>query len=417
MKILFLHDDATEPGGANIYRKELTKLLRKNGIEVFLYTFSPYPDEDPEYCFRYEYNKSSKKFLRYISNSYFHPGVFISLRNWIRKIKPDIIHINHNFIFSTAVLLACKTEGIPVIQTVHDHRIICPSGKGFTPDRNPCARIFSRHCCLGNCISLRDYMKDIIPRLLRKFLHKKTVAAFLIPSKDLLDKMHIYNVPAMLFPHCVDTSIYPVTPLDLKTNNIIFAGRLHEGKGVAVLMEAFGKVLKQIPGANLHLFGDDTHDSQLKKLSRDLHLDEQIIFHGLVPHEQMPQYYACANVVVLPSVWIENSPLIILESMAAGRPVIGSRIGGIPELIKDGENGLLSNPGDAEDLSYKILQLLTYKEKAEKMGRRGRELAEEGYGVERYLTEYFKVVRKLTGLTLHSSSVWYGKTEKPETII
>jgi len=248
-------------------------------------------------------------------------------------------------------------------------------------------------------------MKDIIPRILRKFLHKKTVAAFLVPSKDLLDKLGIYNVPAMLFPHCVDTSLYPLTPLDLKTNNITFAGRLHEGKGVGILIEAFGKVLKHLPGANLHLFGDDTHGSHLKKLSRDLHNGEQVIFHGLVPHEQMPQYYACANVVVLPSVWIENSPLIILEAMAAGRPVIGSRIGGIPELIKDGENGLLSVPGDAEDLSYKILQLLTDKEKAEKMGRKGRELIEEGYGVKRHLTEYFKVIRKLTGSTLYSSSV------------
>jgi glycosyltransferase involved in cell wall biosynthesis len=404
MKILFIHDDTIEPGGANIYRKQLSYLLRDSGIEVFLFTFNANHNKDSEHCCWYQY-KSNMKFLRYISNNYFHHGVFIALKKWIRKIQPDIIHINHNFFFSTTVLLACKTERIPVIQTVHDHRIICPSGKGFTPDRKPCARIFSKQCYLGNCISLRDYMKDIIPRLLRKFLHKKIVAAFLIPSKDLLDKMEIYNVPAVLFPHCLDTSLYPVTPLDMKTNNITFAGRLHEGKGVAVLIEAFGKVLKQLPGANLHLFGDDTHASQLKKLSRDLHPGEQIIFHGLVPHEQMPQYYAFANVIVLPSVWIENSPLIILEAMAAGRPVIGSRIGGIPELIKDGETGLLSIPGDAEDLSYKILQLLTDKEKAEKMGRKGRELVEEGYGVKQHLTEYFKVIRKLNGSTIYNSGV------------
>ncbi|MBM4146700.1 MAG: glycosyltransferase family 4 protein [Nitrospira sp.] len=411
MKILFIHDDATEPGGANIYRKQLSRLLRNSGIEVFLFTFNAGHDEDSEHCCKYEYNKSSLKFLRYISNGYVHPGVFFCLRNWIRKVKPDIIHINHNFIFSNTVLLACHGERIPIIHTVHDHRIICLSGKGFRPDGSPCERIASIQCYLGDCIPLRDYIKDFIPRLLKKFLHKKTVSAFLIPSIHLNEKIVPYKVYSIFFPHFIDTLVYKNNPQDPNTNNILFAGRLHKGKGLTVLLHAFNKVLKDIPGVTLHIAGEGPDEQYFKNLANELQLDEHITFHGLIPHDQMHRYYDQSNVVVLPSVWVENSPLIILEAMASGRPVVCSRVGGIPEIIKDGENGLLCTPGDPEDLCNKTTAVLKDKEKAEEMGGKGREFVNKNYTTDRYLTDYFRIISQLTGIDRFKSKIFYNNSK------
>lgn len=394
MKILVIHDDSTIPGGTNVYRKEFSNLLRRRGMEVFLFTYNLKDDEDLKHSYCYHYNNSIK-FLRHMSHNYLNPALFISLKRWIRKVKPDLIHIHHNYIFTTSVLLACRGQA-PILQTVHDHRMVCPSGRGLTTDGNLCEHSFGIICYRKGCLSLKDCLLGFFPRYIEKFLLKKNAVTFLVPSEHLKKKMEAYGFDTTLLPLYIDAAHYPLTQPDPEGYRILFAGCLREGKGIGILLEAFSKVLERIPSATLDLVGNDESDRRFERLANSLHLDGRATFHGLIPHFRLHEFYEKTNLVVLPSASLENSPLVILEAMASARPVIGTRIGGIPEMIIEGKNGLLCTPGNPDDLSKKILQLLLDKEKAQKMGMRGRSMVEMNYGLNQHLGNYLQIIRRIT---------------------
>src|SRR5262249_42784933 len=101
--------------------------------------------------------------------------------------------------------------------------------------------------------------------------------------------------------------------------------------------------------------GDDSYRARLDPLVAH----ETVRVHGAIPHDFVPQALASIDVLVVPSIWAENSPLVIGEAFLAGLPVVASRIGGIPEIVADGRNGLLFEPGDASDLARSLTRLLT----------------------------------------------------------
>ena len=119
-------------------------------------------------------------------------------------------------------------------------------------------------------------------------------------------------------------------------------------------------------------------------------------FHGVVSHDDLAELYSKASVVVLPSVVAENCPLVVLEAMASGRAVIGSRIGGIPELVVENETGLLFNPRETNELSEKIIHLLLDREMAERMGRSGRKRVERKFSAEVHVRRILDLYCKLT---------------------
>ena len=223
---------------------------------------------------------------------------------------------------------------------------------------------------------------------------RRAIDAFLVPSEDLQRKMRNCGLKATLLKHYVDTARYsPVRtyPGDVR---LLFVGRMNEGKGVDVLLKAFKKVLAEFPGASLDLIGEDEKEQTFERHAHSLNITERVVFHGLVPHEAIPDFYALASVVILPASWIENSPLVILEAMASGRPVVAGRIGGIPEIVIDGETGLLCSPGDPDDLSSKLLRLLRDRELAGKMGMSGRERVEKHFSLDEHIKGYFEILKK-----------------------
>jgi glycosyltransferase involved in cell wall biosynthesis len=226
---------------------------------------------------------------------------------------------------------------------------------------------------------------------------RKAIDAFLVPSEDLRGKMQNCGLNATLLRHYVDTARYsPVKPYPGDAR-LLFVGRMNEGKGVDVLLKAFKKILAEFPSAALDLIGEDEKEQTFERLSQQLHINESVVFHGLVPHEATPDFFARASVVILPATWIENSPLVIFEAMASGRPVVAGRIGGIPEIVIDGETGLLCTPGDPDDLSNKLLRLLRDKKLAGEMGIRGRDRVEKHFSLEIHIKGYFDILKKISG--------------------
>lgn len=159
---------------------------------------------------------------------------------------------------------------------------------------------------------------------------------------------------------------------------VIAAGRLDPGKGIDVLLDAFAIVSQAVPGARLIVCGEGTTGSgfaqSLKQKAHSLGLDAVVNFAGF--RRDLPQLLAASDVFCLPTEH-DALPLVFLNAMAAGLPVIGVRSGGVPEMVFHQQNGLLADPGDADAIAHHLIALLTNKALARHPGKRGRTWAVE----------------------------------------
>lgn len=180
---------------------------------------------------------------------------------------------------------------------------------------------------------------------------------------------------------------------------VLFVGTITPQKGIDVLVEAATLVAERDVGAvNFLLVGDDALDEnyaeRVKDDVRTNGLGDTVEFAGYVPFEDLRALYAAADIFVLPS-REEGMPMVLLEALAAGAPLVGTDVGGIPMLIEDGANGALVEPEDPEELADRILALADDSRKRRRMGERSREIAEARYGwdaiAERYLDVYEEV--------------------------
>jgi glycosyltransferase involved in cell wall biosynthesis len=152
---------------------------------------------------------------------------------------------------------------------------------------------------------------------------------------------------------------------------ILYVGRLIQEKGLEYLIGAMPYVLSRFPEAKLQLVGDGNHRRRLKSLAQKLKVDGSVDFSGIVPSDMLYSLYARASVVVQPSIY-ESCGIPVLEAMSMGKPVVGARAGGIPELIKNGETGLLVEPRSSAQLGAAISTLLSNWSYSTKLGEKGR---------------------------------------------
>lgn len=186
----------------------------------------------------------------------------------------------------------------------------------------------------------------------------------------------------------------------LERQGILFLGRLDDRKGARVLIHA----LKEIPSSRLHrailfIAGDGNERSQLEREVRQLDLTDRVRFLGRVPREEVPWLLAGTDIVCVPSIveksgLTEGLPVVILEAMAMAKVVVASRVGGIPDVVQDGVNGFLVEPGNPQDLAQKLGLALSLGEKAETVARAGRGTAER-FSLESVAERYAAVFRSL----------------------
>ncbi|GBD00049.1 Alpha-D-kanosaminyltransferase [bacterium HR17] len=165
-----------------------------------------------------------------------------------------------------------------------------------------------------------------------------------------------------------------VEPLALEPY-VLFVGRLEKEKGVHILLEAMKTVLQRVPSARLLIAGDGSYRRELEAQVECLGLTESALFFGWLGPEELQQLYRKARVLVLPSILEEGLGMVLVEAGLMGRPVIGSDLGGIRDIIQHGYNGFLVPPGDAKALAETILEILQDAELACRMGLANMEVA------------------------------------------
>ncbi|MFQ5350273.1 MAG: glycosyltransferase family 4 protein [Thermoanaerobaculia bacterium] len=195
---------------------------------------------------------------------------------------------------------------------------------------------------------------------------------------------------------------------------VLYAGRLRTRKAVAVLVEAFARVHQRAPGARLRLLGDGEQRPALEEQVRRLELSDVVRFEGAVPHGRMPELYAAADIFCLPSLY-EGFPLAILEAMAAGLPVVATRVAGNPEAVDDGVHGRLVEAEDAAGLAAALLDLIADEESRHRMGRQARQRIEEEFSIERIGAAYRELWEGLAGPGAGSTSTSVSQVGAPRS--
>lgn len=171
---------------------------------------------------------------------------------------------------------------------------------------------------------------------------------------------------------------------------LLFAGSITEIKGIETLLEAVALLREQVPQLCLHLAGRVTspsYEQKLRALVREKALEPHVVFRGLQDRTGMLREYAQSAVVVLPS-WKENAPMAVIEAMAVGKPVVATRVGGVSELVAEGETGYLVPPGDATQMAQRLQQLLGDPALRVTMGRRARQEALRRFSISRVAKQY-----------------------------
>ncbi len=256
---------------------------------------------------------------------------FIEIKEILKKEKPDIIHTHGVRGISASVLSAIKSTGIPHVHTMHDYEL---TSRWSTMFRN-------------NSIITQFSFFD---RMYISFMKKMTmdISTVISPSKFLLD-FHVQlgyfrNSKKYVIPYGIKRSNNAFVKQEV-TQDFLFIGQIVEHKGVQIAINAF-KQLK-LENARLHIIGDGNYLDIAKGLAQD---DSRIIFYGRVRNQDLDKFFQMCSYLIFPSIWYENFPLTIIESMKNGLPVIASNIGSIPELVNDGLNGFLFECGNEKAL-------------------------------------------------------------------
>ena len=303
---------------------------------------------------------------------------------------PDVVHIHgiHRQI-SPSILRETSRRRIPVVQTLHDYHHICPADVllrgGVTPCDPPlCRTVHTLPAISNRCVrdstaaSALSAAETTYQRVRRSY--EKGVAAFVAPSRFLADKMlgGSWTVPIHVVPNCTPSG--PPHAVSGRGDYFIYAGRLSPEKGVEVLLAAAAE-------ANVHVViaGDGPLRASLEM--RFPAAD----FRGHLDASGLQGLLAGARAAVVPSVCLENAPMSVLEAMSAGVPVIVSSIGGIPELVRDGVEGLLVPAGQVSVLAVALRTLADDAALSSEMGARGIERVKAEYSPQLHLSRLVSV--------------------------
>lgn len=177
---------------------------------------------------------------------------------------------------------------------------------------------------------------------------------------------------------------------------VLFVGRLYHRKGLEILLHSIPPVLQEFRDVKFVISGTGfkKKEERLRKLAKELDIEDHVTFLGYVPDEKLPDLYADSDIFVLPAIY-ENFPFAILEAQATGLPVISTKVGGIPEFLVDNENGFVIDPGDSTQLTQRVLTLLQDPKLAKEMGDRGRKLIEEKFSWRLITSQVIDLYHKL----------------------
>ena len=375
MRVLMANTFHHRRGGDGTYVLALTRGLERAGHEVIPFAMR-HPDNLPSPFDRWFVPFTDFRSLDTLGEQLsaakrlvFNRRAARRMGGLIDRVKPDVLHIhNIHHHLTPSILAPARDRGIPIVWTAHDYELICPSGHLFAKG-GPC------QACRGHryheAVRLRCKRDSLLASgmaALESSLHAAAgvwnqVDRFLCPSRFLADRLIAFGIPRKRVFHLANLVEVPEEEPGVPERRIIYAGRLSEEKGLITLFDAARRL-----DAPLDVYGTGPLAGKLRRLAAP-----NTLLHGHIPGPALHRQLARSMIAVVPSIWFENFPYAVIEAQGAGRAVIASDIGGIPEQITHGVDGMLVPPGDPTALALAAQELLDSPDRAAALGLAGRQ--------------------------------------------
>jgi glycosyltransferase involved in cell wall biosynthesis len=432
--------------GTEVYTKSLARKVIDQGHEAFVVCYEPPAANDSfegirawdtiwdglpvhriSFCLKYGF---------FQLKDYFHREVEDLLLRYLSRIRPDVVHVTHAMYLTTASIWATKRLGLPVVSTTTDFWYVCPTYQLVQWDESLC-RGPQPLTCLA-CVTDGEAGLPI-----RRLAAHKRLAPLLSPILTSLGWARIFRtnwLPGLLWLSerrswmkktlaQVDVLLAPtpntarlitqngLKPKEMRTSGfgleahlarvaearpgdsvlrVGFIGTFRRSKGLHVLLAAMGrlpqdKVRLDVYGAIGRL---PEYDQMVRGLAQGL---ENVFFRGTFPNEKLPDVFAGFDVLVIPSLWYENSPLVLLSAFALKTPVVASKVGSLADLVEHGKNGLLFEMGNAEDLANQLRKLAVEPELVNRLRAGIPEVRMIDENIDELLDVYARLARDYAG--------------------
>lgn len=401
MKFLFCNKFFWLKGGAEVSFFETAKLLESKGHKVVFFSMKHsgnFPSPYEKYFVSkvdYEGGGSICSKIKAAGRLLYSFEAKAKIEKLIKEERPDIVHLNNiHHQISPSILHTFKKWNLPVVMTLRDYKIVCPT-YSMLANGKPCEKCKGGkyYWCLINKCTKNSYAKSLV-NVVEMYLHHKIlhiydlIDVFISPSKFLKEKLEEmgFKKKVAYLPNFIDAEDYELE-YKYTQKTICYFGRLSKEKGLFTLLDAMKGI-----DVKLKIIGDGSLKECLRLKVKSENSDN-VYFLGYKVREELKNEIKNSMVVVFPSECYENNPRTVLESFALGKPVVGARIGGIPELVKDNETGLTFEPGNTKDLRDKIEILLAKPDKIVEMGKNARKFVEENFKPEKHYEQLMEIYK------------------------
>ena len=399
-------------GGAEIVASEQARLLRHRGFEVAVFAgdFAPASRSRPKTILSSDATASNRAFktMKIGPKDFDEDAMCFKHAYTERQIlrfcavnQTKIFHAHNLNGLSFGVLPILHDQGVQTVVTLHDYCLICARNTLLTPNGTICQ-------APNSCSSCKPFFTNkwgqrVPIRLRNDFLRycSDHVDRFIAPSCFVKNIFVERGFPARqieVLSNGIDLKRFTHAPrVKLQSAedklHLLCVGRLdvHKGQANAIRAVASDSLRSLV---TLTLVGEGPERRNLEDMVKSLGVAHLVHMAGEIPNSKMPEVYRAHDVLITPSIWLENQPVVIMEAMATGLPIVASNMGGIPELVQSGVTGLLVRPGDVDALSGAIKVLVDDTELALRFGARGR-MEIEKHSIEASLERLASVYQEL----------------------
>ena len=371
MKILMVNKFLYPNGGSETYMFKLGKYFSDNGHEVEYFGM-----EHPDRCVENSANAYTENMdfhtasaLRKIKMSFktvYSKEAYNKMLLVLNSFSPEVVHLNNfNYQLTPTVIQAVRdwekssNNRVKIIYTAHDYQLICPNHAMFNNGKicRECSGGKFISCLKGKCIH-SSALKSLFGAMEAYFWTNKGIYEQLDKiiccsefMKSKLDEYPIFKNKTVTMHNFIESTSGVECE---KEDYVLYFGRLSEEKGIDTILNCKDVKFK--------VAGTGEYEEKIKSA-------DNIEYLGFKTGDELKELISKARLTVYPSVWYENCPFSVMESIMYGTPVVGSKIGGIPELIDDGETGLLFEPNNTQDFKNAILSILNNDEAATRMSK------------------------------------------------
>ncbi len=395
MRIVLLNDDALPQarGGAAVVVERLRRAYAAAGHEVALITTHQEGEERRERAddagriirlpIRYDLRERHRRCIH-------NPDAVEQMADMLRRLRPDTVHAHniHTYLTYESLLMA-REHTDRIVLTAHDTFLVSfgrTRGNSRLTIPDHIAAAGRRYRPFGNR-RIRHILRAsgtrvvAISHVLASFLGKNGIAA----ESVIHNGVEVSPPPA---PAAVEAFRMKH---GIRGPTILFGGRVSGDKGIGALLMVFAIVRREIPEVQLLIVGDR------ERAEKYVMGRSGVVLAGHLPQEEMPLAFAASDVVTTPSLYLDPFNLMNIEAMAAGKPVVGTCFGGTPEIVVDGETGLIVDPRNAGAFAGALIALLRDPAKAEAMGERGRQRVRERFSLAKQAQAYLGLLSGTPG--------------------